>query len=762
MPNTRQEYAELYIEKLGFGLCMFESGTKGPNTHGWNTPSLYIDAAEKAERELSRKPNSNMGVIHEASNTVCIDVDHFEYLVIALSIFGIDLTETLKSGVQLTSGRSNRAKAIFRQPLALTGCKTKKLNWPDPKTGAAIGILELRGGNVQDVLPPSIHPDTQKPYEWVDNPFELDEIPELPEIITQIWLNWDKIKPQLEDACPWKKTKNSPPPPPAQRNTDGSGLKIINAFNDAHNPKIMLQAHGYLPRGKRLLAPSSSTKLAGVIFFEEDRHFYSHHGSCIFGDGKRHDSFDIFMQFECEGSMTLAIQKAKTLLGLDEPQIIVDFSQIKSQTKKTPKPKATPKTIPKHLLTPPGILGDITRQILDSARLPQPVFAVNAALMLVSTLLARRVQTPTGLRTNLYIISLGPTGCGKEHARNYIKNMLNELGRAEQLGGEDIASGQGLMARAAATPDALFQIDEFGDFLASAADKNAASYKVGILTNFMKLFSSTSSVVTGTEYANQKMNERQLIEFPCVNLHATGTDGVFYDALSGRHILDGYLNRIIVTQTDTARPEKQRTIPQLKPAQPIIDWFEGIKTWLHKRGGMLAENNAQNAIIVEFSKKAWQLFDALDDRINKALEEHRGTGLDSLYVRVWEHAAKIALVCGCAKPIPFVDEIEAAYAIDYVEHWTDGLVEAAKLRIADTDFGAMMNAILMRLKQAGEDGMTKGRLFNHKKLREIQPSLREQLMTALIENGEIQVGQKPTTQKGGRATLLYRVIENGC
>ena len=44
---------------------------------------------------------------------------------------------------------------------------------------APVTVFELRGGLVQDVLPPSIHPDTGKPYFWRTPP-SADGLPELP------------------------------------------------------------------------------------------------------------------------------------------------------------------------------------------------------------------------------------------------------------------------------------------------------------------------------------------------------------------------------------------------------------------------------------------------------------------------------------------------------------------------------------------------------------------------------------------------------
>lgn len=407
-------------------------------------------------------------------------------------------------------------------------------------------------------------------------------------------------------------------------------------------------------------------------------------------------------------------------------------------------PKQAP--IPQHLLNPPGILGDITKQIVATARMPQPVYAVNAAISLVATLAARKVQNETGLRTNIYLVSLGSTGSGKDHARNYIKNALHALGKDEQLGGEDIASGQGLMSRAAISPDAVFQIDELGHFLSAATDNNAASHKVSVLTNLMKLFSSASSVVTGTEYANQKMNERQTIEYPCINLHGTSTDGTFYEALKGAHILDGYLNRMVVTQTDTPRPTRQRIRPAIKPTQNIIDWYEKFEATISKGQGLLGIQ-PENPVEVKMTRKAWLLFDKLEVTIDQRMEERRGTGLDALYVRVWEHAAKIALVLGVGKDTPLIDEVEAIWAIDFVMYWNDRLVNEAQFRIADSEFGRTMNLVLKQIMKAGKGGQTEGKIFNYRHLRETTPRLRKEVLEALVGNGEILIEDTPDKRK---------------
>src|SRR5690606_40145834 len=63
---------------------------------------------------------------------------------------------------------------------------------------APVTVFELRGGLVQDVLPPSIHPDTGMPYFWRTPP-SADGLPELPRELLSIWTNWEIFKPLGQD-----------------------------------------------------------------------------------------------------------------------------------------------------------------------------------------------------------------------------------------------------------------------------------------------------------------------------------------------------------------------------------------------------------------------------------------------------------------------------------------------------------------------------------------------------------------------------------
>jgi hypothetical protein len=91
---------------------------------------------------------------------------------------------------------------------------------------------------------------------------------------------------------------------------------------------------------------------------------------------------------------------------------------------------------PDDLLSPPGLLGEVTRYIVASALKPQPILALGAAITALGTVMGRKVRTTTDLRTNIYAVSVADSGAGKEHTRKAIK-MLLHAAHAEQRGIDD-------------------------------------------------------------------------------------------------------------------------------------------------------------------------------------------------------------------------------------------------------------------------------------------------------------------------------------
>lgn len=362
--------------------------------------------------------------------------------------------------------------------------------------------------------------------------------------------------------------------------------------------------------------------------------------------------------------------------------------------------------MPDLLLNPRGILGQLVDWMDETAIRPQRPFSVASALTVAGTILGRRYATETDLRPNLYLVGVGPTGCGKNHARSAAKKVLVACGLEDRLGGEELASGQAILSRVAKHPAVLFQLDEFGLLMQAIQNPNAGSHLVAILSTLMKLFSSAADTFIGTEYADQEKRPRIEIECPSVSIYGTTTPETFYQALGSGHVVSGYLNRLLVVETSVNRPRRQKA-RNLPVPTPILEWAAKASD-AQASGGNLVGVNPKEPKVVPMSTGAADRFDTFDLEIDAMMERDRGTGLDALHNRAWEHAAKIALVVALCRDLeyPTIQVEDADWAITFVKWCQARMIHEVSTRVADSPFQAKVKECLVALMRAGARGMT--------------------------------------------------------
>ncbi len=173
--------------RYGLTLVPIPPGQKGPSTSGWN---LRENVITEPSAHIGIK--GNVGLAHaycEPTPTVALDFDDLELSREWFEDRGLDLDRYLEAedAVQILSGRVNRAKLLYRLPKGMAPLVIKKIL--DPKSGKV--VMEFRcasknGTTVQDVLPPSIHPETGKPYEW-GGLGDWRNIPTIPDELLALW-----------------------------------------------------------------------------------------------------------------------------------------------------------------------------------------------------------------------------------------------------------------------------------------------------------------------------------------------------------------------------------------------------------------------------------------------------------------------------------------------------------------------------------------------------------------------------------------------
>lgn len=310
-------FAEAYCRRYGLALVPLPPRTKRPLADDWGRN--VITDAEAAAQFWQQHPDWNIGAALGPSRLCSLDVDDHDGMQAVAAEFGFDI-EALREAPTI-QGAAKGYRVMFRVPDGVT-LGYHALTWPKRGGEGRYTVFELRaacdGQQRQDVLPPSIHPDTGRPYVWLTRP--NGQFPEPPPWLLALWANWEALKPQLQAACPWAPKREVPRAPPAVRSR--AGASVIDEFNQRHDIRAALVRYGYTPSGRRYLSPHSHTHLAGVTLFDDNR-CWIHHASdplCSVESGRPVGPFDLYCQYEHAGDVKAAVRAAGEAMGLARPQ----------------------------------------------------------------------------------------------------------------------------------------------------------------------------------------------------------------------------------------------------------------------------------------------------------------------------------------------------------------------------------------------------------------------------------------------------------
>lgn len=302
------QWAARYAERFNFALVPLDG--KRPIGEAWNADANLIRTAQAACDYWTQHPHRNIGACLEPSGLVSVDCDYLEGARQVLGAEGIDIDKLIPE-TPTVIGRNPRLE--FRSPNTALG--RKSVVWPARTEGEKpCTVLELRAGRCQDVLPPSLHPDTGRPYRWATPP--VNGFPPLPDSLLRLWQDFDNFKHRARNLCPWAEPEPETPRWSGLVSRPHTGPSVISAFNDAHDPVAILEAHGYERTGKRRWKSPNGHGVAGIVLLPSGK-LFSHHQSDPLGDGHAHDAFDVWTVLEYGGDQRAAVRAAAELLGMN-------------------------------------------------------------------------------------------------------------------------------------------------------------------------------------------------------------------------------------------------------------------------------------------------------------------------------------------------------------------------------------------------------------------------------------------------------------
>lgn len=363
---------------------------------------------------------------------------------------------------------------------------------------------------------------------------------------------------------------------------------------------------------------------------------------------------------------------------------------------KAPIPAPEPEPTPAPPLdSAPGLLGELVDWMTSTAVSPQPFLSLGAAMAAVGVLAGQRFRLAMpDTRSAIYIIALAESGGGKDHPRKCVRQLFGAAGLNNLLGGETLASGSALMSSLGQNPCRLFQVDEFGHFVAAVLDpKSHAHHRREIMTQLTTLWSSADTLVVGTEYANQKERPRKDIQEPCACVYGSTVPLVFWNAMQSGTVSDGSLARFLVMQAEQNFPDECE-----RPEDIGVRLFS-----LAARAKAINERQGTGSIVTIPLSPGAVAMDADVKAEQLAMKRaNEGSQYSAIVARYREHTRRVALIGAVASGEAQLSAGVMSWSRDLVRHCMDGLIVQAERYIADSEVEATKKRVLEVVRKHGE------------------------------------------------------------
>jgi hypothetical protein len=295
-----------------------------------------------------------------------------------------------------------------------------------------------------------------------------------------------------------------------------------------------------------------------------------------------------------------------------------------------------------------GVLGEVVEWIVATARYPNRRLALAAALPICGTLMARRMATPTGAGLHLYVIATYPTGGGKQHPIDAIDRLFRATNLQRHIGPSQFMSLSALVRHAQQCPLSICPQDEFGAMLAKIGHPRASGHEIGISGVLRSLWGTGFGTYRTPAYASMASQE---IVSPALSLFGPTTAQELYAALTGKDVVNGFLNRFLVIDGGARVPQRQpqydlRDTPVSLASQLMSLYLAGEPP--SGNMGSLCKNIAPDPTPI---RAAWADASAFDVYQSLSAEIVRRMDADPENEAFFGRTAEIALRCATIRAV---------------------------------------------------------------------------------------------------------------
>lgn len=410
--------------------------------------------------------------------------------------------------------------------------------------------------------------------------------------------------------------------------------------------------------------------------------------------------------------------------------------------------------LPTALVAIPGLLGDITEWICNTARQPQPALALGAALTVIGTAAGRHLAGPTHSGTHLYVIGLAPTGAGKDHPLQQIATLLTAASMGGHIGPSQFISMPAVINFLVRSPLSVCAMDEFGAFMKRINNRRASGFESAISGILRTAWGTSFKPMTTPEWAGKPSDT---IVAPALSIYGVSTAEDFYEAMAGGDTSNGVLNRLLIFQTDKYVTERE---PIADPFQVPASIQEGIKAVYERQGILVTGQLNRHDKGPSFHVAAWgagasEVYAQL--RTDVRLRCHGDAQMRAISARTAEIAVRMATIraVGEDPAHPIVTQAAMEWAAQVALWASKAMKRGAQDYIADSDNQSAANLVRRTIQQ--QEGRMKHRDLLRKLNHKIKDRDLKDIIRSLAEAEQISV-QKVIPEGGGTPSIWYTIV----
>ena len=404
---------------------------------------------------------------------------------------------------------------------------------------------------------------------------------------------------------------------------------------------------------------------------------------------------------------------------------------------------------PTGLLELPGALGHFVRYVNATAPRAQPAFAVGAALALGAAVCGRRYRTTRNNFSSLYLVHVGKSGSGKEHARTAIYSALTAADWPELIGGNGFSSDSAVISSLLLQPSHITVIDEIGALLGNIQAEGAYMARSAV-TSLVEAWGNLHGSMRPKSLSMLSATRDQIdaalkrvVHNPALTLLGMTTPRTFYGALTESSIEGGFLSRLLIIETDIGR--QMPGVPSNEPVPAVVvDWIKAVRTHQAQRGNLAAVDAGPDALPVltevPIDRAAQAVFDDYMRETITSADDLEQEGMAELEVRSVEKAMRIALSLAVSSDpfAPTITRMEAEWAVAYVKHWTARTVLSVREHMHGGKFAQWQADARKFIAKGGQKGRTEAELPRYSRTFDnLEPRQRRMVLDALASRGSI-------------------------